>query len=70
VFTSYSASQGTSLTLGGSAKTILTGDGGGADFERQRETTNQFTSPIVRAYQMYQVRLNRGQVVDLVYVDP
>lgn len=70
VFTSYAAAQNTTVNLGAKAKTALTGDGAAAGLQTQRTTFTQFTSPIVRCYQMYQVKLHQNRVVELVVLEP
>ncbi len=70
VFTSYSSLQGTNVNVGASAKTILTADGVQAQVATQQNSFTQFTSPVVRCYQMYQVKMYQNQVVELVYLDP
>ncbi len=70
VFASYAASQGTSLNASGSGKTIFTTDSIGGRVETERKNFTQFTSPVVRCYQMYEVMLHNGQVVELSFLDP
>lgn len=70
VFTSYSAAQGTNLSVGGNAKTVVTTDAVGARVENQRTSSTQFTAPVIRCYQMYEVKLYQNQVMELVAVNP
>ncbi len=70
VFTSCSVAESTTLALGGSAKTALTTDGGAARVQNQRSSSTQFTSPVVRCYQMYEVKLHQNRVVELVSLAP
>ncbi len=70
VFTSYAAAQAKTLNLAGQAKTALTPDSVGGRLESQRTTFTRFTSPVVRCYQVYQVKLDQNRVVELVSLAP
>jgi WD40 repeat protein len=70
VFTNYTASQGTNLNLGVTAKTTLTPDSVEAQVENERSSSTEFTSPVIRCYQMYGVKLHQGRVVELAALEP
>jgi hypothetical protein len=70
VFTSYSAANGSSLNLAANANVATTAIGAEAKVAGQRSGFTQFTSPVVRCYQTYKVKLHQNQVVELVYIEP
>ena len=70
LFTSYAAANTTTLGVQGNARVAVTGDAAGARVENQRTAFTRFTAPIVRCYQMYEVKMHGSQVMELVYLNP
>jgi len=70
LLTSYSATHTHSLNLDGKLKTGVTTDLAEAGVNGERETFTQLTAPVVRCYQMYAIRTNKGKIVELVALDP
>ena len=64
VMANYAASTGAQLNLQGSA-TAITSEGVGAQVDRQRESSMQLMSPVIRCYQMCEVKQRQNQVVEL-----
>ncbi len=65
VMANYAASRGSQLNLQGNAKIAITSEGVEGQFDRQRESSMQLLSPVVRCYQMYEVKQYQNQVVEL-----
>ena len=70
VLTSYAAAHGSKLNVGTKANIVLASDGIGAQVEHQSSAFTELTSPVIRCYQAYEVKLHGHQVVELVNLDP
>jgi hypothetical protein len=70
LLTNYAASQTTTVGLGVNAKTVVSADSVDAQSEHQRTSSTELASPVIRCYQMYQVKLHQNRVVELVSLDP
>ena len=69
-FTSYTTASDSNMNLGAKAKTGLTSDGAEARVENQRSSFMQLTSPVIRCYQVYEVKMDGRQIVELVCLQP
>ena len=65
VMANYSASRSTQLGLQGNANLAITSDGVGVQVDRQRESSMQLVSPVIRCYQMCEVKQHQNRVVEL-----
>ena len=70
VMANYAASRGSHLNLQGNASMALTSEGVGGQLDRQRESSTQVLSPLIRCYQMYEVKQHQNQVVELLARSP
>jgi len=70
VLTSYSATLGSNLHAGANAEIELTSDGVRAQLDSQSGSFTRLTSPVIRCYQAYEVKLHGRKVMELVKLGP
>jgi WD40 repeat protein len=70
LLTKYASAQSTQVGVGGHAQAAFTADRVAGAYERQSSSQSEFAAPVIRCYQMYEVRLHQNRVVELVALNP
>jgi hypothetical protein len=70
MLTNYAAAQTTTVGVGASADTVLSTESVKAQVDTERTTSTELAAPVIRCYQMYQVKLHNNRVVELTALDP